>query len=279
VFITNKDEDFSLYECAACAVQFWTPFRNPGPEWYARQEQYRIENPRLYRGYHKLFLARHLPASPARLLDLGCGDGALVARLATLKHEAWGVDANPANIETARRFSGLPHFHAMPLDAFLARPDLPRFDVITFFEVIEHLDAPLAFARQVRRLLAPGGRAVLSTPSRERFRPDLYAWDDPPNHLSRWNEEAIRRLFGRVGLEIVSVAYVDQYLHFRDLCAGFSRGIAEASKRIRGAYRVQSFFLEKIPARVLQLISFFSRAKNGVMVVELRPVASPANPA
>ena len=47
--------------------------------------------------------------------------------------------------------------------------EFPKFDIITFFEVLEHLDNPLYFIEGVVKLLKPNGKLVISVPSRERL--------------------------------------------------------------------------------------------------------------
>ena len=57
--------------------------------------------------------------------------------------------------EIAKERFGLENVYAVSFEDFLKRTDLPSFDIITFFEVIEHLDKPLEFILSVKRLLNP----------------------------------------------------------------------------------------------------------------------------
>ncbi len=189
----------------------------------------------------------------------------------------------------------------MPFEDFFQKPDLPQFDIVTFFEVIEHLDNPLDFIQNVKKVLKPDGRIVLSTPSRERMLVNLYEWDFPPYHLSRWNETAISRLFEKIDFEISLLNYADEYEHFLELFSMFSRKFslgltgkivkksknydnATTSKRdgdehaiikriltkfIHLGLKLKHFTLVTIPAIVLWDIGKIGKIKNGVMVVEL----------
>lgn len=262
-------DSYTLFACPGCQAQFWSPFRNPGRAWYEQQAQYRSDPPRLYRGYHRAFLRRLAALPPAsRILDLGCGSGALVVELARRGQEVWGVDTDRLNIEIAQRHAPNAHLFASSLEDFLARADLPRFDVVTCFEVLEHLDDPLGFLRRVAGLLQPQGLLVLSVPSRERFWPNLYAWDFPPFHLSRWNEAALAALFHRAGLAVGRVVYTDQYIHFKELFSGFARRLTEPAKRVRGGYRLVALFTITLPAALLRLVTLLVPNRNGVMVAE-----------
>lgn len=115
-------------------------------------------------GLHDFLLTRVLPAYArpgARAVDLGAGSGALAQRLKAL---GLRVEA----VELCRE-----EFRAdVPLTVLdLNRSDFAsalgegQFELVTAVEVIEHLESPLSFLRNVRRLLAPGGRAVVTTPN------------------------------------------------------------------------------------------------------------------
>lgn len=100
-------------------------------------------------------------ASRRRLVDLGAGSGALAVRLRELGFEVLAVDQNP---ETFR--ADVP-FTRLDLDEpdFASRLGEGLFDLVTAVEVIEHVESPIAFLRNVRRLLKPGAFAVLTTPN------------------------------------------------------------------------------------------------------------------
>jgi SAM-dependent methyltransferase len=104
--------------------------------------------------FHRWILAS-LPPAPGRALDVGCGEGALLAALAPYVDEVHGTDLDPAMRRTAaQRCAGLPN---VTVDAtpWAERPG--PYDVVTMVAVLHHLDEAAALA-DVRRLLAPGGR-------------------------------------------------------------------------------------------------------------------------
>jgi len=96
--------------------------------------------------------------SGARLLDVGCYDHTLLARVRGRVARATGIDpaATPrreGNLEIVRgRVPGEPRLPAA------------GFDCVSALAVVEHVGDPQAFAREIFRLLAPGGRAVLTAP-------------------------------------------------------------------------------------------------------------------
>jgi len=208
----SKEGEWSLYECSKCQVQFWLPFKNPGKTHYERGRIVRetIEPQFLY-GYHKKFLKICKNFSKdTKVLDIGCGTSDLIAELRNRKCEVWGVDMDKNGINFAKKYLKLKNVYAMSCDVFFKLPNLPKFDIITFFELFEHLDNPLDFIKNINQLLKDNGTIIMSTPCRERILPNLWQSDFPPHHLTRWNEKAISNLFKKIGFKVIRVYYTDQ---------------------------------------------------------------------
>lgn len=106
-------------------------------------------------------------AQGARVLDFGCGSGYGSARLATVAASVVGLDIDEGALEWARTT------HKHPRLSFIRRDDLGRgldagtFDLVTCFEMIEHVDhaTQIEAVTSIARLLAPGGRLIISTPN------------------------------------------------------------------------------------------------------------------
>ncbi len=82
-----------------------------------------------------------------RLLDIGCGKGQFVGVAREVGWDAWGVEFDEGAVETARH-AGSQTVFAGSLD----HPDLPAvFDVITLWDVIEHLQDPRGVLAQALR--------------------------------------------------------------------------------------------------------------------------------
>ena len=95
-----------------------------------------------------------------RILDLGCGSGALLERLAAMGYrQLTGVDIRPPDSTAAIRYE------QADLDQF--RFDAPdgSFDLALAVEVIEHIENPGLFLAELARLLRPGGYGLLTTPN------------------------------------------------------------------------------------------------------------------
>lgn len=104
--------------------------------------------------------ARHVPAG-ARVLDVGCFDGALFRRLGDRLGEGVGLDPLlPAAVEGER-------YRLLPGSFPAALPDGEPFDAVTFLAVLEHVPEGelAAVARACAAALRPGGVVIATVPS------------------------------------------------------------------------------------------------------------------
>jgi 2-polyprenyl-3-methyl-5-hydroxy-6-metoxy-1,4-benzoquinol methylase len=115
-------------------------------------------------GLHDFVAAQVLPpyARPGlRAADLGTGPGAMAARLRAMGCDVVGVDRDSKDFAAQ-----VPHvcldFDQSDFATFLGTSS---FALVTAIEVIEHVESPIGFLRNIRRLLAPAGVAVLTTPN------------------------------------------------------------------------------------------------------------------
>lgn len=106
-------------------------------------------------------LQRAVPLPPGgRLLDIGCGNGALLRSFAAV-HPGWrlsGYEQNAVNRELILSLPGVEDFFCGSLDTVSG-----TYDLVTLIYVIEHLTDPVGVLRAVRKLLRPGGQVFLQT--------------------------------------------------------------------------------------------------------------------
>lgn len=280
----------SLYECAGCEAQFWFPFINPGSQWYEGTSNYGIKEmtaPKIYRRFHKEFLQRHQSFSPGTTaLELGCGSGEFMDAIRKRGATVFGVDFDRKAVALARTFFHLQNTVAMPFDEFFQRTDLPKFDYLFFFEVIEHVDNPLEFIQRAKGLLKPGGKMAASTPSCERALVNWNHWDFPPHHLTRWNRQALENLFKKAGLVVHYFRYVEQFGMLLGAIDGkFRSGMVNKAANASTMQDTSLFFAKAlyllarakyyalaVPAVFLWVYGKLTGRHNGIMYVELKEI-------
>ena len=95
------------------------------------------------------------------ILDIGCGDGKFLAHLDDKKFERFGIEINPEGIKKAED-RGLTIYNNDILRIDFGNQ---RFDVIALWQVIEHLEDPIAVFKKINTILSPDGIVILSTPN------------------------------------------------------------------------------------------------------------------
>jgi len=140
--------------------------------------------------------------SAFNILDVGCGTGANLEMLSEFG-VAEGVDVSPE----ALSFCQARGLEKVKLGAAEALPyDNNSFDLATGLDVVEHLDDDLAGLKEMRRVLRPGGRAVLFVPA------FMFLWgvqDDISNHRRRYTLKQLKDVVGQAGFEVERVTYVN----------------------------------------------------------------------
>jgi SAM-dependent methyltransferase len=143
-----------------------------------------------------------------RALDLGCGGGEFTAMLAEAGVDSVGVEVAPAAVTRAReRHAGL--------DFRLARIDDPlplednSFALVWASEVIEHVADTARWLSEVRRVLVPQGRLLLTAPSHGRLPMALFGverFSDPlGDHLHLYTRRSLSQLLVEFGFGEVEV--------------------------------------------------------------------------
>jgi 2-polyprenyl-6-hydroxyphenyl methylase/3-demethylubiquinone-9 3-methyltransferase len=146
----------------------------------------------------------------ARVLDLGCGNGALTAALARDGHTFCGVDLADSGVSISTRLHPEIRFTVADIQADLIPLFGPHaFDAAICCEVIEHVYAPRLVLKNARHLLKPAGLFVVTTPyhgylkdvclavlgQADRHRTAL--WDG--GHIKFWSRRTLSTLLAEAG--------------------------------------------------------------------------------
>jgi SAM-dependent methyltransferase len=154
------------------------------------------------------------------ILDIGCSSGGF---LSTMKGPAWnlrGIEIEESTAQRCRATTGAEVFVGDALEA----PFFPaNFDVITCFDVLEHLHCPRQFLTKVLEWLKPGGIFYAIMPNIDSWEARLFGtyWYglELPRHLFHFSPASLRYLMREVGFEEVRirtprVSYIERSLGY-----------------------------------------------------------------
>jgi len=139
---------------------------------------------------------------PLNILDVGCGTGANLEMLSEFG-ETEGVDVSSEALSFCRE-RGLENVKQGEAEALPYEDS--SFDLVTGLDVVEHLDDDLAGLKEMRRVLRPGGHALVFVPA------FMFLWgvqDDISHHRRRYTLDQLKRIVRQAGLEVERASYVN----------------------------------------------------------------------
>jgi len=160
---------------------------------------------------HVLGLCAELGAR--RIVDIGCGNGALCGELASNGYEVVGCEPCAEIVHLAQRGAPGLLFHMLGVDDDPSVIGNENFDVAIATEVIEHLVRPFNLTRFAKQLLRPGGHLIISTPYhgylKNLFLALTNSWDAhlspfwDGGHIKFWSYKTLSQLLNGSGFRIV----------------------------------------------------------------------------
>jgi SAM-dependent methyltransferase len=159
----------------------------------------------------RLELARDSVRAGQRVLDLGCGTGVFTAAFARAGAAVVGAEVASGAVMRARARYPELDFRLVPIDGPLPFED-GAFDVVWASEVIEHVADTGRWLSEVRRVLAPAGKLLLTTPSHGRLRlllGGVERFSEPlGDHLHLYTARSLRTLLEEFGFGEVDIRAV-----------------------------------------------------------------------
>jgi len=158
--------------------------------------------------------------APEKILELGCGNGAISVALARLDAQVVGCDPCEDGIKAAQQRLPNVKFHVLGVYDDPALLGEQAFDVVVSTEVIEHLFLPRALPRFAKAVLKPGGHLVVSTVYhgyvKNLILSLLNKWDThwtpfwDGGHIKLWSRRTLTKLLREEGFEVVGFAGADR---------------------------------------------------------------------
>lgn len=198
-------EKITRWRCQECRLAFFDPVL-PGNGTFYSDLQHQL--PDYYQPTRPAFdrALRFAKASGySEVLDVGCGGGAFLDQAKRVGLRTMGLDLNPNGVTECRK-RGHDVRQQTAADFFRTTPER-RFDLVTSFEVMEHVPNPADFFASAAALIRPGGGLVFSVPNDSGL-PGLarlipHQW--PPHHLTLWRGSNLKALAEKNRLQVVSI--------------------------------------------------------------------------
>ena len=207
----GEKDGFALMRCHDCGTTVVDPYPSNAElaEYYAGYKltgsYLRKQDRKFKRGLGRVKKMLSVGGSGKKFLDIGCSIGAVTAAASSLGLEAHGIDIDAPTLQIAKeQYGDKATFEYISVEELAARGD--RFDMVYMSEVIEHVNNPEEFMAAIATLLNKGGLLYLTAPDAGHFGvPKNFAdWNmvTPPNHLTYFTRDGIKRLLERHGLKI-----------------------------------------------------------------------------
>jgi len=209
---------FRLVRCLECGLVYL----NPRPSAKEIQSYYlddydqysvavRDEKSTLVRLARRYGLRKRIRAilhykSKGRLLDVGCATGDFLAEMHKVRGwDVYGVEPSPVASQYARQHLGVSVRTGLFDEVGFTEGS---FDVITMWNVLEHLSDPFHSLSTINRLLASNGLLVVSTPILDSLDARMFGpyWIgyEIPRHLYIFSTETLKAMFRRAGFKIIA---------------------------------------------------------------------------
>jgi 2-polyprenyl-3-methyl-5-hydroxy-6-metoxy-1,4-benzoquinol methylase len=206
----GRTELWRLLRCSQCSLvwldnppQPHEMSRHYGPDYDRIISSSGETSPKKWRDRLKT-ISQHKPAGA--ILDLGCSSGAFLASLKGPDWKLYGIEMSAETAKRAEANTGGQIFVGDIMDA----PFAPQsFDVITCFDVLEHVYEPLKVLTRIQEWLKPGGIFFVLVPNIDSgearaFKSYWYGLE-LPRHLSHFSPASLRTMAKSAGMEEVSL--------------------------------------------------------------------------
>lgn len=210
----NSGESFAIVRCNDCGVLRTLPEMSESelhrfyPDDYWGVTETSQEWISSSQSEKTRFVAR-CGLSGGSILDVGCGAGFFLRALDESTWDRFGVETSAAASRAAEAKIGTGHVFTGTLTA--ASWEDSRFDVVTFWSVLEHTNEPRLNLQKARRLLKTGGTVIVQLPNAASYQAQMFKGDwfalDAPRHRYHFTSSILERLLSETGFEVYRTSY------------------------------------------------------------------------
>lgn len=218
------EDRLPIFRCPSCGHGF-SPLdcdANVIAEWYSRSTvditYLSDREARSRTAQHVLQRLEHLHPPKGNLLDIGASMGIFLFEASQRGWNASGIEPSTSAVQFAKNSLGLQNVQQGDLRLLATLPE-ESFEVVTAFDVIEHLVDPAILLRESKRLLRPGGILALTTPRFDSFLARIMGkrwYCIFPAHLHYFSRQSLYRLLQNQGFSVLM-----ERSHTRHLSLGY----------------------------------------------------------
>ncbi len=242
-----RHEKYNLLQCSSCRCVWLTSPPQPEQMGFHYSENYHqaIVVGASHTGakrwqHHREMIARYKQGGA--VLDIGCSAGSFLASMNNGNWKLYGIEMNSLTAEAAKLNSGAEVFVGDVMDAPFPQNS---FDVVTCFDVLEHVYEPREFLKRVLHWLRPGGILFAKLPNIDSWEAKLFRtyWYglELPRHLFHFSPRSLRPLVADVGFSEVLIRATGHGTHvghsIRYLCSDFIQKLGFSPKPMAEAGR------------------------------------------
>ena len=285
-----RPNEYNLMRCSTCSYVWLASPPKPDEMWFHYSED-----------YHRVIMAAGEKSAASvwqrqrdvisghknggAILDVGCSSGGF---LGTMKGGSWklyGIEMEASTAEKARAATGAEVFVG---DVLAAPFPAESFDVITGFDLLEHVYHPRQFLAKVWEWLKPGGIVYFRVPNIDSWEARML-WTywyglELPRHISHFSPKSLRQVmnslgFGEVALKTPRTSYIEHSASYLFSAAAQNVGISLLSMSKRGPRKLPMKLVRK--AFQLSMVVPFSQiasmvgAGPSIEAVFEKPVSNP----
>ncbi|MBN1502050.1 class I SAM-dependent methyltransferase [Candidatus Woesearchaeota archaeon] len=244
-----------IVQCNKCSLVYINPrptadlivsaCKKGKDETYVSQEKARLKT------FSKELALIHNNAQKGKLLDIGCAAGYFVKIAQSHGWEVEGIEPNKWLCNYGNKKFGLSN-KAITLEK--AKFKIERFDVVTLWDVIEHVPDPIVTLKNVHRVLKPKGHIVLSTPDFDSIFSKMFRrrwWFLLSHHLFYFTPLTIKKMLFKSGFRVIKIKKHWQYMEIgymirmmKNLNKGFFLGsVFDLFEKVLNRVKLNNFMI------------------------------------
>ena len=201
-------DSIELYKCKGTGYKFWYPFTLAGNESFYKKVSSTWKN------YYKTDrweydISQSYINTKSSVLEVGCGRGYFLKNLEEKGvKQAVGLDFNTEAIKNK-----VTKFDVLNKDLKELKSK-ESFDIICFFQVLEHIPDPMSFLEDCKNILNENGLLILSVPNNNHLPHKLMqdAFDLPPHHVGHYTSDVLKKIAQVMDMKVLDI--VEQSVDF-----------------------------------------------------------------